>query len=494
MRRTDDICFRSPSGRTYVSPADREFFEIVCARPTELVGQWIVVLPGGSNQLIAGVHNGKLLEAIGDAHVFQSALDEAGEEFLVLIHARGFLLVKLSLNTPKLSLEEHYRFVARYTELFGYPAPGAHSVAGTEGDAGRLPNGVEIVHRVINRVASALRAAGGVRSDLARHDHETGGVTGIDSLATLAAWRQSPDWYRPTTTPMSGSVRVGKGLFVVPLKTQPRVSRTYNAFIGAAVTYAGEVASVMPRTPGGLLAASLILTCGRMIAGLEPGAYFSPADARKYLFSATLPARSLAFVNEMRALEKMIGSPQFHRPDSAGRVPYMLPPAELVFQQVGVIEVLLSLGITQAQLADAVKQLPTEQGYLFDGYTAWGNTSAHGLSGWRDASAFPSRYRPDLVVLRRRDQNKLLVDAKLREGQSPAGLLSTSGVKDLQAYMQEYKLNRAVMIVPDAQRAGSVYEDVSGEGFAIRAVALPASDWATNRAKLRNYIDAMWNG
>jgi hypothetical protein len=97
------------------------------------------------------------------------------------------------------------------------------------------------------------------------------------------------------------------------------------------------------------------------------------------------------------------------------------------------------------------------------------------------------------VIVRATDEATLLLDAKLRNSDSVGGLLSSSGVKDLQSYMQEYSLKKGVLLVPDPEGTGCRCEDVTGDGYTIRAIAIASTSSRTDLTLLSRYANEMWN-
>jgi len=486
------VGIRDPVGRTHWISHVPELMTILCSGMTQTVGQWIAFPAPGGGRILAGVHNGRLMERVGEALVFVSDLDEAGEDYAAFLCSGGLTLVRVQLNTSKLTLESHYRYVCHLDGLRGPLGAGPDRVSGEASASGREMDATEAGYRVLRRSASVFRAAEQLRYEISRHDRGAAGLAGVDARITLESWKRNPAWYRVCSPTRKGAVPVGRSTFVQPLRTEPRAASGGNIFLAAAGNLIGEVVESLPQGATSCLAASLLLLARRRLASFDVLAPLTPAESRAYLARATLSGRSAELVQLLETLRASVHG-EYHRPGPNGDGPFCLPATEVVFQQVAVLEVLMSLGLQPSETADALNRSRNQQGLSFFGYHAWSDVSAHGLTGWRDDTAFPSDYRPDLVVVRDSDRARLLVDAKLRAAHAPGALLSASGVKDLQAYMQEYGLCRGVILVPGDASAGCRAEDVSAHGYTIRAVALPSRDIAVYRCELGKLLEDMWN-
>src|ERR1039458_473965 len=69
------------------------------------------------------------------------------------------------------------------------------------------------------------------------------------------------------------------------------------------------------------------------------------------------------------------------------------------------------------------------------------------LQGWRDQSVLPSAYLPDFILHFNR-QTPILIDAKFRVGRTLAEPCSKDGFKEVQAYLDEFGLIGAIILVP----------------------------------------------
>jgi hypothetical protein len=484
---------RSPTGRVHRVPAAPRWCAIRCHSADQTAGQWIAYPATDRTTLLLGLHRNRLVEKADRSLVFVSPLVEAGEDFLIILASDGLRVIHVGLDTPKLQLGAFYDYVERWQSLLGVPPSGPSSVSGSECANGRMPDEYEHGFRLVCLASEVHRAVEEIRSELPQHARGNAGLAGIDARATLSAWKSNPTWYRPSAPEHSRSVRCGSR-YVLPLRTVPRVSVGGNLFVGAMTVALAELTHAMPPTPSGHTAAGIVALCGRRLASMDLAAPCSPPAARRYLTETRFPRKSEALVEAVAAVAEVARPSRWpHSPGEAGRLPFSLASTPTIFQQVAVIEVLLALGLPVEGIAEALQKGATALGTAWGEYRAWIDAVSHGLTGWRDSTTFPSDYRPDLVVTRTSDGSSLLVDAKLRLGQSEGGLLSASGVKDLQAYMQEYHLQHGVLLVPDALERGCRCEDVVGEGCRIRAIAVPPSCFAENRRTILMLMEEMWN-
>lgn len=72
---------------------------------------------------------------------------------------------------------------------------------------------------------------------------------------------------------------------------------------------------------------------------------------------------------------------------------------------------------------------------------------AETLVSWRETTLQPSGYRPDFLI--RKGSRRLIVDAKFRISSALGVLGPASGLKDLQAYLDDFSMSSAIAIVPN---------------------------------------------
>jgi hypothetical protein len=441
---------------------------------------------------LVAFHNGKRLDRVGDCLVFTSTLDDAGEDFVVLTHRRGTTLLRLSLSTDRLTLEQHHQYLARYIEAVGFPRHGAKAVGNQSVESGRVPDDIELVFTILRMCCAIYDRTIGVRSDLPHHVRSSGGSEGADPMATLEAWKRNHSWYRKADENDDRSLRLGSWNLVA-LRVRPRETFPGNYFIGSAGALLSVLADTLSSYIGGSLSAAILRQSRRALHSMDTPAPIAANDALRFLQRTKLPAPSRRLADAILELHANLFDPSPLAPKQAGLGPFRVPPASLVFQTVAITEVLRALGGALPMTSEDRDRLVTGEGLRFGRFSAWSDTPLHPLKGWRAGTALPAPYKPDLVVKDNTNGGVLLVDAKLRKGDSADGLLPSSGVKDLQAYMNEYGLKKGMIIVPDWKGTGCRYEDIKGQENWIRGVALPSNDWYTSSMNLGYFITDLWN-
>lgn len=485
------LLVRDPSGRisSLSTKAPSNVAQVVtCTRRAQMKGQWLITLSDGG-QPVAVVHRGRSAARLAGAHIVDVGLDESGEEFVLVVLRGRIAILRLSLSTLKYSLVNHRSVVEHLRSLFGEPERGSGSMAACDAVPGREVDASERGLRILLEVGSLPLAIESVRQDLPRHDRASMGDQGLDALRTLNAWRSRPEWFRASSEASAKAVRCGADRFVEPLRTLPRRATGANLFLGALASALRCLARSMGRDATSRLAASIALACSQRAAsfGLHP--ICDPRWAWRYFDDARLPPRSAALVAKMRHIRAILSEPFHQAPGDQGVGPYLLPSADRVFQQVAVAEVLISLGLEDTA---SLSSLDRGVALQFADYEAWGDSPFHGLAGWRDSTRLPSGYKPDLIVKRSGKRQWLLVDAKLRPPHGTNELLSASGIKDLQAYMQEYALPVAAMLVPDNKGLAVRTEDIEAGSYRIRAISVPCENWSENRRSLRDALEPVW--
>lgn len=485
---------RGPSGRLYEVPDQVAITTIRCENPSDAAGQWMI----HSGSVLFAIRNGRGLDRLGDTLVFTSTLDEAGEEFIAVLERHRLCVVRLQLSTTKLSLPNYYEYLRRYRQLFGAVPPGPMTVAGTQSTdaASRLCIDSEYAFHIVGLAHDVLRACQEAKRDVSRHPRGRMGATGIDALATLRAWRESPSWYVKATCGQKRAISCGRGNYVVPLRAMPRISVGGNLFTASMASRIGQVIDKLPRTSGGLLASTLLHSAKSCMESADQTAMVNPAAVRTLLARPDLlPQRSALAVACLRKLEDASDAMWRIIASESAASPHMLPDTEIVFQRVAIAIILVALGVSASACDSALKEASMPSGLeIAGGFRAWYDTSSHGLNGWRQSSVLPSNYRPDLVVQRPVNNGWMLVDAKLRRGSSERPLLSQSAIKDMQAYMQEYGLRKALILAPSHDGKLWLKADLKGEGYHIRAIGVPAieaSYW--DRQPVSEFLEDMWN-
>jgi hypothetical protein len=137
-----------------------------------------------------------------------------------------------------------------------------------------------------------------------------------------------------------------------------------------------------------------------------------------------------------------------------------------------------------------MRDVRTESGCRINDYTVWSDTSRHRLAGWRDNTAKPAAYEPDLIISDDNNQRTILLDAKFRR--DPIGLLPSSGIKDIQAYMHEYGLSKAVIAVPSGND-DPPSETIEANGFAVHGLGVTPEICRASIEGLVTELEKAWN-
>lgn len=91
------------------------------------------------------------------------------------------------------------------------------------------------------------------------------------------------------------------------------------------------------------------------------------------------------------------------------------------------------------------------------------------LASWRNGTAVPDDYRPDIVWTSQFDDKVILIDAKYSIGTD--GSLPPGRIKEVQAYMQSFGITKACILYPGHGVDGG-HIDVSNGGYLVRLVPL----------------------
>ncbi|MEO5345825.1 MAG: hypothetical protein H7834_05535 [Magnetococcus sp. YQC-9] len=483
-----DLLLRAPNNKLHRVSAGQEFVVVQASSVDQVCGQWLVYSDSPRTRF-AGAFRTSRMESVTGALLFNVEMSDTGEEFAVLLRDSGVTVLCIQLSPPKCPIYIYHQYLNSYCRLLGIPDPGLCSVAGGEIDLGRVPRPEEFAFRFINRAVTLVRHSGFVKADVSRHERGWGGESGIDALNTLRAWKANPDWYEPTSVASAGTLNLESHV-VRPLRAIRRESQGTNMYTGAASTALFSLASTVSRGPVGGMAGVLLAGAARRLRTMDIPTQMTISEAWSYLESGTHPPRSLALSRLALEFRDSVKRMTLHGPMPGGTIPFLLAPPELVFQEFVIAKCLLALGLPLDRLSEAMRHSHTAEGCRFGDLIAWVDTSEHILRGWRDGTAKPADYQPDLVIVDTKKRRTILLDAKFRRDAS--GLLPASGVKDMQAYMHEFELPKAIIAVP-ATEGDTISEDVSARGFTIKGIALSPDVHSQDFALLAEQIEMMWN-
>ena len=494
MTRTGipSLIIRSPSGRANLIPIGSKFSVIDFTTSVDTVGQWMIYPENGVSARFVGISNGSYMERVANTLVFSSKLSDVGEQFCIVLINGAVETICIRLSPKKCSTSQHHQYVESYSRHFGVPAPGASSIAGHSDPAGRLLTTDELGFQLINDAADLLRHCGTLRGDLQNHERHLGSVTGVDALRTIAAWRQNRGWYRAATDLDEIGIVKADGKKIVPLKTAPREVAGKNLFLGACSEALRDLGNFSLRTPAGSVVKALLHACRSRLGTFDMLANCSAREAWRILDSGRFPLRSKKFANSICRIRTVLQSDCSGINKVDGLQPLTLFEPELIFQQFAVGEVLCAFGIESTGIAQAFFDSRSSEGFAFDKYVAWSDVGVHRLAGWRDQTSLPSNFRPDLILANLSESQSLLIDAKFRGPAIEGGILSASGVKELQAYLNEYGLTRAVIVLPSPNDQ-LLIEDLQGGGNWIRGIAIPPKVSFQQRNNILEALNKMWN-
>lgn len=456
------------------------------------MGQWLIDLSALGDSRNVGIHNAERMEQFGSSMLFNCGLSDVGEEFVTILHRGGILLLRLQLSPSKCPLGTYYKYVESYARLLGFPqARIAASVAGTSSIEGRQPNVDEAAFALVSQATSLLHLARRARKDIPQHDRDQRIKAGIDAARTLAAWKRQPDWYRADSESLDLGVKIGK-VGIQPLRTVPPESPGGNLFLGAVTQAISALLRTIPRSPIGTIVSHLLGLALSYTKRLDILANVTSKEAWEYLGKARLPRDSDLLARQLHKLRRDLNAPELVFPTPAGTMPYYLAAPSLIFQAFSVSECLVSLGLPAEELPDAFEKARTREGYSFQDFTVWSDSSSHGLDGWRDGSSSPSNYAPDLIVRNNISGGVLLIDAKFRHSDISGRIASQSSIKDIQAYMQEYELSKSVILAPRGE-GDEDFEDLSGSKYHVRCISLPPRSGFRSEVDLSSLLHDMWH-
>lgn len=486
---SQDLLVRAPNNRVHRLPVDEKFVVIQASSSAHVHGQWLVYSEPPRRRM-AGVYRATRMEGVAGALVFSVDMTDTGEEFAVILHDRGVTVLCIQLSPPKCPIGVYHEYLQSYCRILGVPGPGERSVAGDEAEDGRLPRPEEFAFRFIGRALGVVSCARLIRPDVSKHERGRGGETGVDARKTLEAWKSRPEWYSASCPP-DGMETLRVGSFAVrALRAVPRTSCGTNMFTGAASLALHSLANRVAHGAVGGMAAVLLEGAAKRVRALDCPTPLTLSEAWNYIECGPFPPRSQELAASLLEFRRSLLEISKHVPSPCGKAPFLLSPPELIFQAFVTAKCLLALGLSRQHLSKGIRAAHTAAGCRFGNMVAWADTSDHRLQGWRDSTAKPSGYEPDMVVIDTQLNRTLLLDAKFRRDET--GLLPASGIKDMQAYMHEYELPTAVVAVPYAPGDGSS-EDVSAKGFTVRGLAFSPDIGDGDIAQVSSELANSWN-
>lgn len=483
------LFLKSPRGDSFEIDATKTSATLNSAASAEFFGQWICYSNTSTLRLIDGLDSKGRVDCINGGLVFRISSDDVGEEFVLLVHTFGYTLVRFEISPIKCSIENYHSYVKQLRYFGDEFQVGAGSSAAIEDKNGRFPTENELAFTAANRLCALAALIPFIRSETPFHRRASGGQTGVDALKTLVAWREHSDWYALDSGEIDRrSIQVGK-YRIKPLKAEPRIARTSNEFLGAVRLVLKQLAPELASFPGGALALRIAASIEKQIEQMDNVASLNSRELDDILKDPSLPRRSKDLANQLMRIRNELRRPTMVAPAEMGEVPFSTIGAELVFQRYCAAIVLTSQGFSQADVISALgsrESIRCKKNKII----ASVDSTLHGVGGWRDRTALPSSYKPDIVF--RRGDEVMVIDAKFRSPEAGLVCLNASAVKEVQSYMQEFSLARATILFP-TQSEKMLCEDLKRSKFWIRGIGLPATFSDELLKEVYSALEPMWN-
>lgn len=474
--------FRSPTDQRFQVDVRDEFAVLNMDSSGAAKGRWVIYQENTSSTFFNGIHHGSQLEKIDSTLVFNSDMDDVGAEFVVILHSKGLTVVCLAVSPEKCPLPQYHSYLESYINLLGYPGiedSTVRSVRGTPSEDGRESTDEESGFSILTQAVRINNLVSRLKRDLQKHERGRGGEKGVHPVETIRAWRSHPDWYEVTDEPGDGTVTIGEHE-IDPLQVVPREGRGSNRFLGAAAKVLKDLAKRMPPNPYGKTASTIIAISKRHIESFDTLEDLSTRRAWQHLEQNEFPPHSQSFVDALIQLRDQIYDPPKRKPALEGREPYYLPTPEFLFQWYTTARLLIALDVDPGDIPALMHELRQKEEVRVGNYSIWADNDEHDIPGWRDRTQSPSNYQPDIVVINREEDEILLADAKFRLHSDSSKLLTHGSIKDIQAYMQEYGLDKSLILVPSKDNRPSMEDIENGEGFRIRGISVPPENRVQN--------------
>lgn len=156
-----------------------------------------------------------------------------------------------------------------------------------------------------------------------------------------------------------------------------------------------------------------------------------------------------------------------------------------------------SLGFLQTEIATSIGVLEKDDILIVDANTSAGfKRFSESISGWRSSSLQSSDYRPDTFVIF--DGAPILIDAKFRLPPSANLVADPDALKEVQAYLDEFGLCSAVVVVPRILSQKHLNTDglavIEGRSLTGRAkrlivLELQDSDDPTTQSRMKKAVE-----
>jgi hypothetical protein len=478
MNSTRKLVFRSPQDTDFIVDADEEFVVLEMDSPQAAKGRWVIHQENTRSRFFNGMYRGSRMDNIGSTLVFNSDMADVGAEFVVLLHSKGLTVVCLAVSPDKCPLPRYHDYLEGYIALLGFPGPDAsdaQSVRGRSADEGRETTEEEEGFSALTDAVRINNHTSLLKHELQKHARGRGGEKGVHPTKTLSAWRSNPDWYEVRSDDESADEETIPiaGHQIRPVRTVPREGRGSNLFVSSSVAVLDLLARQTPPGPYGETASTLLSITKQDLQSIDTIEDVSFRVSWEHLKSTEHPPHSQAFADVLIRLHDRLQEPEKRRPDLEGKEPYYLPNPAYLFQWYVTACLLIALGVDPSDVGPVIHELQQKEEVRIGDYSIWADNDNHEIPGWRDRTHSPSNYQPDIVVIDQSEDEVLLADAKFRLHNDREKLLTHGSIKDIQAYMQEYGLDKGLILVPSKEDRPPLEDIDDGNGFRIRGVAVP---------------------
>lgn len=299
------------------------------------------------------------------------------------------------------------------------------------------------------------------------HRSETGS---LDRGAILSALKQNHELLFPTP---DGSIRVGGVRYSTVVKTRRSKASAYPDLTNV-LSIIEECAILLKRSSISAASFSMLRALCAETAHLYPP-YPQHKDAEGELFRPMKTGFGAALQRELLLLVTSVRSLASRDPIDSGLL-FLEPSIQdhSVFETSAYAACAKAFGFSDESInSGAVLRRPGVVVANTNTRDGQHELSEH-ISSWRQQSIQPSGYKPDtLIVL---DGIPVIVDAKFRVPKTFSLALHPDGVKDVQAYMDDFGLAAAIMLAPRIYFQGLNFVSIEGAQRKILGIALQDSD------------------
>jgi hypothetical protein len=390
-------------------------------------------------------------------------------------------------GVTKWSLQQHKKELEKYKAFFGLSnqrevLPDIEHAGIAKG----RENSAQLLMQIIGRLEVLLSTVNGAEAAIDFHETTPGE---FDRDAILSILKQD---HRHLTQHPKGSVRF-KHLRYTTALNQRQARRTRKVDFFEIVALLSSCAATLKRSAAPAISSFLILALIEEIQFQFPGRRAPLHDPIAVLERQMRSPFGALLQGHMRTLVAIVG--EFARRDPIDHGLLWLKQSiqdRDVFQASVFACCAKALGFCHTQMISAAGLLAKED------ITVANTNSTNGLRffndrrlSWRDNSLQPGEYRPDTFVLSR--GRPVIIDAKFRMPGSTQLVAEPDGLKDVQAYMNDFDLNAAIVVVPRLLNRAAVgsdgYAKLEARGKSILIIEMQDSDDAETQRSLERAVE-----